>query len=52
MSLGALSVVFFAPPSGSSHHNNIATIRAAPMMMIKLLDNVFLPEGSQNIAVN
>jgi hypothetical protein len=32
MSFGALSVFFFVPPSGSSHHNKIATTRTAPMM--------------------
>ena len=43
MSLGALSVFFFAPPSGSSNQNKIATTTTAPMMTITELDNVFLP---------
>jgi hypothetical protein len=51
ISFGALSVSFFAPPSGSSHQSNIATIRTAPMMMIKLLDNVFLPRKPKKYAV-
>jgi hypothetical protein len=32
ISLGALSVFFFALPSGSSHHNNMPKIRTAMMM--------------------
>jgi hypothetical protein len=44
MSLGAPSVFSFAPPSRSSAHNKIATIKTAPMMMIRVLDNVFLLE--------
>jgi hypothetical protein len=43
MSLAALSVFFFEPPNGSSHHNKTAMTRTAPMMTITELDNVFLP---------